>query len=139
MQWEEEPHSHSLFLSRNTKAPAVADDEHLGRGCKGLEASGDGRIELTLQGRLQRTGPLTSQHHSFIDSFIHFPIQHPWTEVPHLLAVEVGQSESNLFLSLVSYTDRQDRHPPQTTQLIIYSIFLYVYKRQGGNKKKKKE
>ena len=75
MQWEEEPHSHSLFLSRNTKAPAVADDEHLGRGCKGLEASGDGRIELTLQGRLQRTGPLTSQHHSFIDSFIHFPIQ----------------------------------------------------------------
>lgn len=96
MRWEGEPSSHSLFLSRNTKAPAVADDKHLGRGCKGPEASGDGRIELTLQGRDCR-----EQTHSFPDSIHSFtepPIWDPGTETSHLLAVGVGRSESDPFL-----------------------------------------
>lgn len=127
MRWEGELSSHSLFLSRNTKAPAVDDDKHLGRGCKGPEASGDGRIELTLQGRDCR-----EQTHSFSDSIHSFsepPIRYPWTETSHQLAVGVGPKPARPIPILVSSrTDRQDRFPTPTTR---WGAWVLVEEAQG--------
>nr|XP_021505237.1 voltage-dependent calcium channel gamma-8 subunit [Meriones unguiculatus] len=82
-------HAATLCSSPETQRPQLwLMTNTWGEASGSLEAAGDGRIELKLQGRDDREQ--THSLPSFINSFTHPPTQDPWTKVSHLMAVGVG-------------------------------------------------